>query len=492
MALPTKEERVRRKKVMQAAGIRVPNTDSSWGPWWEKQWNKAITHTKTNDYYGRPSVWNFMRRTWDQATSNTTYKAEPQPIGGTIQAADTSLGAQIKRTINNWQREGDPVRDIILLLMPDPSKPIRAGRTVVKAAPQLVKSVPKLFTKEGVKKGLRTTAQTVVRQAPKIGTSLAVGSGVDKVSEAVTGKSWAENASNIMSSMMGFHIEPIFGDFTNPGYIIGYKGAPLIGREIWKPIAKDLTPRVYKYVSPSGYFNSKMSRKEEAKNILRSFIKREKIDINADPVWISEGIGKTTGKGYNMPYLSSKAETQFRDDAFRKYLGLPERPGHNLYLDNGDGTWSYNNNYVQTIRRRYPTSRDIIYNMDNKTTAGVPRQPVVFVEPSELGLPLKPNKPYLAGDFLTGNGGMVSYSELGNGTSQLFDIWDVQPFIDPARLGNSIGRIGNYLFPEFELSTALGKNAKPFIMRTTFVPEGTTITNSKNMLRFTPTNEIDY
>lgn len=38
MALPTKEERIRRKKVMKAAGISVPNTDSSWGPWWNGLW----------------------------------------------------------------------------------------------------------------------------------------------------------------------------------------------------------------------------------------------------------------------------------------------------------------------------------------------------------------------------------------------------------------------------------------------------------------------
>ena len=34
--LPTKEEIIRRKKVMQSAGISIPNTDESWGPWWEK------------------------------------------------------------------------------------------------------------------------------------------------------------------------------------------------------------------------------------------------------------------------------------------------------------------------------------------------------------------------------------------------------------------------------------------------------------------------
>lgn len=319
MALPTKEERIRRKKVMQAAGINVPNTDESWGPWWDKQWKKAITHTKTNDYYGDPSIWNLAHRTFDNITGNTTYEAEPQPIGGTIQATDNSAGAQIKRTLNNWQHEGDPARDVVLALMPDPIKPVKVGKAAVKAVPQLVKSVPKLFTKEGAKK----LGRAVIREAPKVTADYLGGIAVDKISEATTGKSWAENAADKMSDIAGFHIEPIFGEITNPGYIGRYTAASIVRRQIQKPTAKDLTPKVYDYVS-------------------------------------------------------------------------------NLYLDNGDGTWSYNNDYVQAVRRKHPTPRYIMYNFSNGTPV-VPRQPVVFVEPSELGLPLKPNKSYLAGDFLTGN-----------------------------------------------------------------------------------------
>ena len=471
----TKEEAIRRKKVMANAGIPVPNTDESWGPWWEEQWQKAITHTKD---YGKPSVYNFLLQSINNLTGNTTYQAEPQPIGGTIQATDNSMGAQIKRTLNNWQREGDPVRDVVFALMPDPSKLVKGSKTVVKTVPQLVKSVPKLFTKEGVKRAGATTARTIIKETPKATIGFLAGKGADKISKTITGKSLNENISEKISNMAGFHIEPMFGEMINPGDIVGYKIAPSIGKQIWKPIAEDLTPRVYKYVSPAGYFNSKLSRKEEAKNIVKSFIKREKIDIDADPVWMKEGIGKATGKGQNMPYLSSEAETQFRDDAFRKYLGLPERPGHNLYLDNGDGTWSYNNNYVQAVRRKYPTKADILYNLKHNIISGRPRRPIVYVKESlEVGRPLKPNKSYLAGDFLTGNGGMVSYSELGNSTSQLFDVWDVQPFIDPTRIGNGIiGKVGHYLYPDFELSTALGKNVKPFTMRTTFVPEGDVIT----------------
>ena len=100
------------------------------------------------------------------------------------------------------------------------------------------------------------------------------------------------------------------GDLANPGYLAGYKVAPEIGKAIWNPIAEDLTPRIYKYVSPSGYFNSKMSRMKEAKNIAKSFITREKIDINDIPEWVKNGgIGPTAGQTQHLPWVSNTAET---------------------------------------------------------------------------------------------------------------------------------------------------------------------------------------
>lgn len=93
MALPTKKERVRRKKVMKAAGISVPNTDNSWGPWWDGLWQRSTTHEKNADYYGNPTPLNVLLMGIDKLTGNTTYYREPQPIGGTLQATDNSLGA---------------------------------------------------------------------------------------------------------------------------------------------------------------------------------------------------------------------------------------------------------------------------------------------------------------------------------------------------------------------------------------------------------------
>lgn len=160
MALPSKKERIRRKKVMQAAGINVPNIDESQGPWWEKQWKKAITHTKTNEnYYGGASVWNFMRRVYDDITGNTTYEAEPLPLGGTMDVPDNSITAQINHTLSDWQRNGDPIRDLTLLVIPSGDKPVKAATYTAKLVPKVV--------------------ETVIRETPRASASYAVGAGVD-------------------------------------------------------------------------------------------------------------------------------------------------------------------------------------------------------------------------------------------------------------------------------------------------------------------------
>ena len=110
--------------------------------------------------------------------------------------------------------------------MPDPSKPIKAGRATVKftakAAPQLIKAVPKLFTKDGAEKAGAKVAETIIRETPRVISGYLGGEAVNKVSKAATGKSWAENAADKMSNIAGFHIEPIFGEAINPGYGYGY------------------------------------------------------------------------------------------------------------------------------------------------------------------------------------------------------------------------------------------------------------------------------
>lgn len=451
MALPTKEERIRRKKVMQDAGISVPNQNESWGPWWDEQWKKAITHTKTNDYYGRPSVWNLVRRTWNNVTGSTTYEAEPQPIGGTIQATDESVSAQIKRTLNNWQYQGDPARDIVLALMPDPSKPAKVGKAIVKATPQLIKAIPKLVTTEGVKKAGAKVAEAVIREVPRSVAGYAGGKGVDIASEAITGKSWSENVANKMSDIAGFHIEPIFGEVINPGYIGGYK---LTDRAIRRAAFNQITPLAYndKSITP-------LTKFEEGIGILKDIPKQlfnpKEIKI---PAWRSRLESKLASldwhnrynpAGYDvMSSISNKVILDNREDALRLAFGLTPRTS--LYIKNPNGTYRYNLDYVNHTN---PQSGLV------KIPDGYAYKPKYF-DYTPKG---KPYKGY--GDNLAKNGGGIGYTEK-DGVSYITDTWDLQPFKDEFRLPSFKGaKFMHKYLPDFEVLNALGGN--PFTLEMT-------------------------
>ena len=457
MALPTKEERIRRKKVMQSAGINVPNTDESWGPWWDEQWKKAITHTKTSDYYGVPSVWNFMREIGNNATGNTTYEVEPQPIGGTLQATDNSVGAQIKRTLNNWQHSGDPVRDITMLLMPDPSKPIKVGKAVVKAVPQLVKLVPKLFTKEGAKAAGAKAAEAVVREVPRTSVGFAGGYGVDKISEAATGKTWTENASDKMSDMAGFHIEPVFGEVTNPGYISGYKW---MDRGIRRAAFNHITP--VSYTDKVRNIKLPMSKTEEFEavigNVPKQLISFKPIKV---PAWrtrlerMSE-YNPNTNNIFQMP-ISDLDFINNREEAVRIVFGQPQKTP--LYIKNNNGTYSYNLDHVASQKSTLP---NLVKDEYNVSPSGKVSTRYTYKPYGEYFY--KDNFGY--GDNLGYNGGYINYKEK-DGVSYISDIFDVHPFKDSYRTANifNLGKFMHKYLPNFEAFSALG--GKPFKLEMT-------------------------
>lgn len=462
------KEHIRRKKVMQAAGIKVPNTNSSWGPWWEQQWQNAITHKKTNKYYGVPSFTNFIHRTWDQITGNTTYQAEPAPIGGTLKATDMSAGAQVRRTLRNWKYFGDPVRDIAFFAMSGPSKAATTTGTVIKAAPKIIKAVPeiiratpkvvsKLATKEGAKKAGARVVETVIKEAPRAGTGYLGGETADIVSEAITGKSWAENAADKMSNMAGFHIEPIFGEMTNFGYLGGYK---------W--MDRGIRRASFNHITPISYDDgiTPLTKWQEGKKIIKNLPKQlvsfKSIQV---PAWRSrlesklaslDPNGRYNPNGYDiMSSITNKNFLDNREDALRLVFGF--KPKTKLYVPNGDGTYRYNLDYVYSQNPRPLHKEGFNVSSDGTVTTRYTYEPHYFDYTSE-GIPYKGY-----GDNLAHNGGGIGYTEK-DGMSYITDVWDVQPFKDEFRLPSFRGSkfIHKYL-PDLEVFRALG--GKPFTLK---------------------------
>lgn len=178
------------------------------------------------------------------------------------------------------------------------------------------------------------------------------------------------------------------GDIVLLGGAKGTKELVRIGKNI-----KDRNKFAYKYIQPFSYDNPFTRGRQFIKGILKdpNFAKDE-IPI---PVH-DEGI---PGIVYSDEYSRFR---QLRDEAWRKYLGLPEQRG--LYVDNGDGTFRYNKKVVDDIMKGSP-----VYD--------IPEGDATFTDTSV--------------DYLTGNGGHVKLSRTKTDKGyidRLEDKWDLQPF----------------------------------------------------------------
>lgn len=121
----------------------------------------------------------------------------------------------------------------------------------------------------------------------------------------------------------------------------------------------------------------------------------------------------------------------YRDEAFRKYLGLPEQTP--LYVSNGDGTFSYNLKYLSKGAKH----------------VAVP----------EAGMD------GIAGDLFTGNGGNISIKfDDANKIAHIEDVWDINPFSRMPKLDveqsirNTIDKVYIGLYPAlYKVGTKRGR-----------------------------------
>lgn len=347
--------------------------------------------------------------------------------------------------------------------------------------------------------------------------SMAGGEAVDETSKYFTGNSFGENMSYITG------LPAFIGDSLNPGYAVGGYGMNKMVSELWDSYATNrINPLIYNYITPMGYFNTINggSRASEIKSVVKGLLKNEKVNTDDYPVWYKnlrsawEQDGGLNAVIPNIvPTLSRGAQLEFRDASFRKYLGLKPRKGMELYVPNENGTFSYNMDVVNNVRRQYPTVDDMqksyvstmntgdIKDLENQVNlltgfgmsaanATPTAQRILAEKAFRLGnLPItdlvetplyywsntspKPGMWVTGGDVITGTGGGVGLQFLEGNKVRMYDPWDVQPFIDEKRLGNSaFSKIMHSLYPDFELSSVAGNKANPFTLDMVFEPKG--------------------
>lgn len=209
--------------------------------------------------------------------------------------------------------------------------------------------------------------------------------------------------------------------------------------EIGRPVAERVRAAAYDNIAPLGYTdasigNLQISKKQDFKNAALDFLSPKKLNPNTDsPKWMERLKSQPLyNKDYTLALRNYNGSTNntvrvedmldFRNQAWAKAM-RQKAPNHKLYLENGDGTVSYNMDYVnQRLLKWNPNMQRYIGRGWNGQVGSQP----------EFGMK------YF--DSITGNGGGVgvvygepSESLFGMSKKYMVDKWDLQPFAETKR-----------------------------------------------------------
>jgi hypothetical protein len=152
----------------------------------------------------------------------------------------------------------------------------------------------------------------------------------------------------------------------------------------------------------------------EIKDAIKEFLTPGNIDASypkwrsrLDEHWKLHPDEMEGGSMYDYDFISRPAMAEFRDQAWAKAMDQPYNPRlaeNNIYLNNGDNTFSYNLDAVDNIRKKYGSSE-------------------FSGEISEH----RKGPQYGFEDNITTNGGGVAIQKTPEGLYRMSDIWDIAP-----------------------------------------------------------------
>ena len=395
-------------------------------------------------------------------TSHQQLNGKAYPVftgyGGMQYALSPEQQAEMQEQAN-LNKVSDPSENLLNdLMVIGPKASITVGKglwSLGKGSYNLSKSLLQSIAEQGIKEtGIRSAYQAgkgLLKATPRIVGSIVGGHVVDKTSEALTDKTWGENASDFLSHRWGFNVPKSFGDMTNFGYYAGFKyGGDFLYHDLRKRIYRNMTPFSYANQDVAGM---SVNHNKEIKNILKSYLNPLEFfkGTKKTPSWMIDNDLSVIGAPKFG--LTGEARAIFRDDAFRRALKLKPRSKTNTYIENPDGTVSYNLDYINKIRKETGGTEFDIDNFEYwKKRAG---------------------QKYVDGDVVTSNGGFVD-AQLSDdlGTLTISDTWDLQPFKDAYRIpdsGNLMPKISQFMNkydPNFEFLDLV--NGNPFLLKQDF------------------------
>lgn len=389
-----KENYLQRQAMMRAAGYNVPS-DGSWDNQQEFLWNNLTTKSKEYD----TTLSGLVEGLWDKATNNSTYRTNPTNPG--------------------YVRTYDP--DNI-----DWEKTRRSQSKVVDAlsgtwGPGLVMA--------GLPSLMGTAISAPIATAATMGGGTAGGWAVNKASEALTGRDFGTNVA------MHTSLTPGMGEILNPGYVAGGYGTE-----------RRMLDALYNQVTPIGYGNNNtfswIGGKNKAQELglaVKDFFTPKRIRTSVDdiPAW-RQRIDFDSDVASRMPakYTNTlRATVDLRDDAWR--LAMRQQPRildvdgspHTLYNKNQDGTYSYDFDYIDKVRKNIgtiPLVKDRMrFSNSGEYHEGLNRgvaKDAFTTNGGNIGIELK-----LPKDYDNPN----SYNNLNvREPYRIYDKWDLQPLKD--------------------------------------------------------------
>lgn len=236
---------------------------------------------------------------------------------------------------------------------------------------------------------------------PIIATGIDVAGTVDGIRNFFSGNGVQKTARLIKEGNFGRAALSGVGDAFD---IMGTGQFVNLGRKIITPAYR--AGHAYVSIRPWGYSNPI----ERGKTFVKSLLTGKEADVSI-PKWDAASEDVFDRNHY-------KVESDTRDDAWRKYLRLPET--HNMYIQNSDGTYRYNLDKIVKIQER-----PVYANLNNADF-----RPKVYRDK-------EPYKRFKGQDWVTSAGGGLTGNYVDvirkrqdgyfDAIQTIEDVWDLQP-----------------------------------------------------------------
>ncbi len=210
---PSKEYIKRKQQFLNQNGIKV-KIDGRWGTWQEQQYKRLTTKNK---HYNTTPL-GFLSYLYDKTLGDgTTHQEDPAIVKGYSEEIKQDNRSNTRRYLDQqMQNNKTPLGYVTQTVLPSAA----VAGSIVYGFPAVVNGIRTAVSNPST---ILPAAKTLVKEGIK-GTAGATA--VNAASKVTTGKTWGEQVAQSTGASSGL------GEFTNPGFILGFPAYNIVRRPI--------------------------------------------------------------------------------------------------------------------------------------------------------------------------------------------------------------------------------------------------------------------